>query len=362
MLTVAALALGAVEVAGPGAAATTPQDCAPPGASPSPSPTASPSPSPPPGPTEAPPPTLLDTGSQGALYEPPRRELGAAVTFGDDVVNRAAVEAKTSVWPGGEVFFSWPDNRHLNVVVRTGALGVPHTLTVARCVELAGNRWTVQDASLGLYAQPFPPPPDRLYFPVQAPTSYSDTFGACRDGCRRHHQGQDLFCNAKGAPIVAAHEGVVTFTGSYAIGGLSIGLRHPSGWYTNYIHLNNDTPGTDNGRGVPWPPWVHEGLWVPAGAHIGYCGDSGNAEGTPPHLHFELRRPRTAPGVGGDPVNPYGMLRNAVAHPPGRASGGTAGRVVCRRRKGRRVCRRVKSRSRAKKRKSAKPSRRRRRR
>ncbi len=160
-----------------------------------------------------------------------------------------------------------------------------------------------------------PAPTETIVFPVQAPVSYTDTFGACRslngNPCGRAHQGQDVFAD-KGSPVVAAHDGIVTSAGWSALGGHTITLQHESGWYSLYVHLNNDSPGTDDGVGTPWPAGIRSGVFVRAGDVIAWSGDSGNAEESLPHLHFEIHQPRAA---GGAAVNAYPLLRSAQRHP-----------------------------------------------
>ena len=100
-------------------------------------------------------------------------------------------------------------------------------------------------------------------------------------------------------------------------------INHDDGWRTWYLHLNNDRPGTDDGKGWGFAPGIKSGVHVEAGQVIGYLGDSGNAETTPAHLHFELQQPD------GTEVNPYDHLREAeVAIPQsaGRLEGLDTGR------------------------------------
>lgn len=148
-----------------------------------------------------------------------------------------------------------------------------------------------------------------LVFPVVGRSYFSDTFGACRDGCSRSHKGTDILTyGVKGLPIVAAHDGVIRRT-STALGRSCCaiwGLTADDGWETWYIHLNNDTPGTDDGKGWGFAPGIEPGVRVTAGQLIGWIGDSGNAERVSPQLHFELRRPD------GSAANPYPSLAAAT--------------------------------------------------
>jgi hypothetical protein len=75
-------------------------------------------------------------------------------------------------------------------------------------------------------------------------------------------------------------------------------VAHTDGWQSYYIHLNNDRFGTDDGLGYGVRPDIAEGSEVRRGEVIGWVGDSGNAEDTVDHLHFELRNPE---GVAVDP-------------------------------------------------------------
>ncbi len=156
-----------------------------------------------------------------------------------------------------------------------------------------------------------------IVFPVLGPTSYSDNWLACRSGCARMHMGQDLM-GPKMSPLVAAFDGTVTSLSRGSSGNYVAvtGDRGPTaGWSAIYIHVNNDTPGTDDGRGTDafaFPAGIEVGARVLAGQLVGWRGDSGNAEGTGPHLHFELRQGQPGGGAWRGVVrNAYPSLRAA---------------------------------------------------
>ena len=153
-----------------------------------------------------------------------------------------------------------------------------------------------------------------MVFPVDGDHYFSDTFGAPRSHGRRH-QGQDIMAT-KGTPVVAAASGTVRYVNWTARSHLnpdrccSIVVGHDDGWETRYLHLNNDTEGTDDGRAWGIADGIVPGALVEAGQLLGWAGDSGNAEKTPSHLHFELINPD------GVYTNPFESLLLAGGNPP----------------------------------------------
>jgi hypothetical protein len=150
-------------------------------------------------------------------------------------------------------------------------------------------------------------PVPRLVFPVVGPVSYTDDFGAPRG--RGVHGGNDLVAPRK-ALAVAAEAGTVTFHTTSRAAGCMLYLHGVSGTEYLYIHLNNDLGNTNDNKGtckpgIAFAPGLKSGQHVEAGEHIGYVGDSGDANWAGPHLHFEVH-----PG-GGAPVSPYAYLRKA---------------------------------------------------
>ena len=142
----------------------------------------------------------------------------------------------------------------------------------------------------------------RLIFPVVGTTSYIDDFGAPRAGGA--HQGIDIMA-ARHAPAVAVEAGTVKFWTTSAQAGCMLYLHGASGTTYLYIHLNNDLTAHNDNRGscvagIAYAPGLRDGARVAAGQLIGYVGDSGDANGIHPHLHFEVH-PNDGAAVDGYP-------------------------------------------------------------
>jgi murein DD-endopeptidase MepM/ murein hydrolase activator NlpD len=132
-------------------------------------------------------------------------------------------------------------------------------------------------------------------FPVYGPdASFTDDFQAPRAATGWHH-GNDIFAPI-GTPVLAVADGELFLVGLNAIGGNRLWLRDRAGNEFYYAHLSAYTPLAFNGSHVK------------AGDVIGFVGTSGDAAGTPPHLHFEIH-PRGLLWMGYDGViNPYPYL------------------------------------------------------
>jgi len=113
-------------------------------------------------------------------------------------------------------------------------------------------------------------------FIVGGEANWVDSWGAPRSGpgpITRTHEGQDVFCRF-GAPVLAVERGTVAY-GAGGLGGLVARLNRPAGGYWYYAHLSQT-----NHEEFP------SGSSVEPGDVIGFCGNSGNAISTPPHVHF----------------------------------------------------------------------------
>jgi Peptidase family M23 len=166
-------------------------------------------------------------------------------------------------------------------------------------------------AAIGALAAPAaaaPPAAAPIVFPVVGPVTYQDDFGQPRAG--GPHQGNDILAPRK-AIAVAAESGTVKLWTTSASAGCMLYLYGDSGTMYEYIHLNNDVgSGNDNkGKcvaGTAYAPGLKSGARVQAGQQVGFVGDSGDANGIHPHLHFEVH-PK-----GGKATDPYPYLQAAT--------------------------------------------------
>lgn len=145
-------------------------------------------------------------------------------------------------------------------------------------------------------------PSKPIVFPVFGAAHYTDDFGDARAGAS--HQGIDILA-ARKSPVLAAESGNVKFWTTSAAAGCMLYLYGASGTTYYYIHLNNDlTRGNDNrGKcvaGTAYAARLKDGAKVAAGEPIGFVGDSGDANGIHPHLHFEVH-PNRGKAVDGFP-------------------------------------------------------------
>jgi murein DD-endopeptidase MepM/ murein hydrolase activator NlpD len=137
-------------------------------------------------------------------------------------------------------------------------------------------------------------PPRTLPVPVQGVSlrAVRDTFGAPRPGDRTH-QGVDIFA-PRGTPVLSATRGIVARIGENSLGGTVVWVLGPGGDRHYYAHLNSVAD-------------IKMGQRVAPGHMLGTVGISGNARGTPPHLHYGVYR--RAEGA----INPFPLLAHQLA-------------------------------------------------
>lgn len=117
----------------------------------------------------------------------------------------------------------------------------------------------------------------------------TDTWGGARSEGRRH-EGIDIFA-PRNTPIKATTQGVVSKVGDDRLGGKVVVIVGPGGAGHYYAHLEDYADISPN-------------QWIEVGDTVGYVGDSGNAKGTPPHVHYGVY-------INGSAVNPYPLLIKA---------------------------------------------------
>ena len=128
-----------------------------------------------------------------------------------------------------------------------------------------------------------------LAMPVQdiSKAQVANTWGAPR-GNDRLHQGQDIFA-PRGTPVLSATEGYVLRIGENSLGGQTVSVVGAGGRVYYYAHLDS------------YAPSLAVGDYVTDKSVLGYVGTTGNAAGTPPHLHFGVY-------AAGGALNPLPLL------------------------------------------------------
>ncbi|TKS53470.1 M23 family metallopeptidase [Luteimonas yindakuii] len=120
------------------------------------------------------------------------------------------------------------------------------------------------------------PAPEALPMPVRgvAADRVADTYGAPR-GRDRQHEGVDIFA-PRGTDVVSTTPGIVVSVREGGLGGRQVWVLGPARERHYYAHLDD------------WADELAEGRIVLPGDVLGSVGDTGNARGTPPHLHYGI--------------------------------------------------------------------------
>ncbi len=178
----------------------------------------------------------------------------------------------------------------INSVRRTGGRTTAALLDALRPMQDLGL--TPQEAAIAGFG----------HFPVAGFAEYRDDWWEARFGPPFHlHQGTDIFAD-RGTPVRAPFNGVVRFEDS-GLGGKGAYVTLPDGTYYYMAHLDS------------FAPKLASGAAVKQGQVVGFVGDSGNAQGGSPHVHFQVH-PR-----GGAPVNPKPILDGWITEAITGASG-----------------------------------------
>jgi len=168
-----------------------------------------------------------------------------------------------------------PNGRPVSVVPAPGTPSIPGSYDTDRLMAVAAHLralgWTAEQ----VIDQVYPP------FIIAGEATWIDTWGVPRYGpgpIVRTHEGQDVFCDY-GDPILAPQAGYVSFSDG-GLGGITARVHTPDGAYWYMTHLSDLN--TEQ---------LSPGDRVDPGTVVGYCGNSGNAATTPPHVHFGWYQP-----------------------------------------------------------------------
>ena len=171
----------------------------------------------------------------------------------------------------------------LDVIPAAGTPSIPGSYNTEKLMGVAAHLRALGWSAEEVIAKVYPP------FIIAGEATWIDTWGVPRYGpgpIVRTHEGQDVFCDY-GDPILAPEDGYVSFSDG-GLGGITARVHTPDGAYWYMTHLSDLN--TEE---------LAAGDQVSAGTVVGYCGNSGNALTTPPHVHFGWYQPN---GVAKNPM------------------------------------------------------------
>jgi murein DD-endopeptidase MepM/ murein hydrolase activator NlpD len=124
-------------------------------------------------------------------------------------------------------------------------------------------------------------------------------------GHLRGHWGVDIF-GPKGTPILAPVSGKVKYNNS---NGNTIIIEDPETGFSHWLgHLDSRT--------------IEDGEFVMAGEKVGTLGNTGNASGTAPHLHYNIYKTTSGFESGEDPTD---VLKKSIGKKPSGDNKGSFG-------------------------------------
>lgn len=153
-----------------------------------------------------------------------------------------------------------------------------------------------------------------IAFPTVASAYFVHDYHQDRSGGARKHKATDVMA-PKHSPAYAVVDGTICYINGIdepmPSWGYSVSVCGEDGRRYAYLHMNNDTPGTDDGQGGPelaYAPGIRRGARVARGQLIAWVGDSGNAENAGSQIHFEVHDDRVTDPYGDQRIDPYPSL------------------------------------------------------
>jgi len=188
--------------------------------------------------------------------------------------------------------------RKSSTIVLVALLAVSTIAVAIVGVDTIFNKLVLYVRVARLYSQD---PPRKIVMPLQVPKDQiANTWQAPR-GANRLHEGQDIFA-PRGTPTYSATRGYIYNIGQNGLGGQTVSVIGAGGRVYYYAHFDSYASG------------ISEGDYVTPQTVLGYVGTTGNAQGTPPHLHFGVYTPTGA-------INPLPLLTDRPAEKEKRKQG-----------------------------------------